>query len=115
MFLFQNAIKGILYITTASFLIFIFLSFIKPNKSGKWLRWYSILPQEEQKKYNPVILLNRTKKILLLISIVGTVGLVLSTFVNEKFKIPTTILIFVIFIIAVPFTGLKNALIDKGE
>jgi len=113
MSLFQHAIRGMFYITTAVFTIYIFSLFIKPSKSGNWILWYNTIPQKEQKKYDPVILLNRIQRILLLISIVGAVGLVLSIFVNEFLKIPATILIFAILIISIPYTSLRHALIDK--
>lgn len=113
--IYQKGIKAILNITIASSLIFIFLSLVKPNKSGNWIKWYSILSEKEKKKYDPVIILNRMKKMLLLISIVGAVGLVLSIFVNGKFIIPTGILIFLFLIISIPYAGLKSGLIDKDE
>lgn len=108
--LYQN---GVFIITVVSSLLLIFLSLVKPNNSGKWVKAYSILPEKEKKKYNPVIVLNRMKKILLLITIIGAVGLVLSILINEKLIILTSILIFVLFTISIQYAGLKSGLIDK--
>lgn len=105
--------KGILDITIASFLIFVFLSLANPKKSVNWIKWYLLLQEKEKKNYNPEIALNNIKRILLLVGVIGIVGLILSIFINKLFAIPTFILILLVFIVFIKYTGPKISLIIK--
>lgn len=104
--------EGILIISLVSFFIFIGLSFVDSKRAIKWIKWYYLLDESEKKNYDPHISLYRIRKVLFIVGFAGMLGLLLSIFVNQLLIFPTFILILLILIISIRYTGPSSAKIE---
>lgn len=105
----------ILIVSITTFITFIILLFVKNDKVGEWVSWYSKLPRSERKLYDPSKSLNRTKGLLLLTSIISMIGFLLSLYIDERFTPVTFIVLIIIFIVQIFYTGPKSSLIENKE
>lgn len=105
----------ILIVSITTFITFIILLFVKNDKVGEWVSWYSKLPRSERKLYDPSKSLNRTKIVLLLTSIISMLGFLLSLYIDERFTPVTFIVLIIIFIVQFFYTGPKSSLIENKE
>lgn len=101
----------LLVISLATFITFLILSFIKEEKNGQWVSWYAKLTLREKKKYNPSIALSRMKKVLVITSLISMSGLILSLYIDERISKATFLLLLIIFILQIQYTGPKSSLI----
>lgn len=105
--------RGIVVIAFASLAIYVFISMVNIEKSSNWIKWYYQMNIEEQKKYDPKIAICRLKKVLVMISVVGIAGFLLSWFIKPAISIIAFVIIIAIFAFSISYIGPKNCLIVK--
>ncbi|WP_125152464.1 hypothetical protein [Clostridium rectalis] len=104
--------RGLLAINAATLLIFIIYTLVNENKSSKWFKWYNQMDCDEQKKYNPIIAVHKLKRMLFIILLVGTSGLLISFYIPSS-SIVAFILIFIIFFHSIGYLGPRRCKSDK--
>lgn len=104
--------SGLLAISSANLLIFIIYTLVNENKSSKWFKWYNQMDSEEQKKYNPIIAVNKLKRVFFLIVLVGISGFLISFYI-PAISIVSFALIFIIFLVSIGYLGPRGCKIKK--
>lgn len=107
--------RGIVVITFAFLAIYIVFSIANVEKSSKWIKWYSQMDVEEQKKYDPRIAIYRLKKMLAIMSAVGICGFLLSWFIKPVISIVTFGVIMVMLVFTIGYIGAKNCLLVEKK
>lgn len=104
--------RGLLIISLATLLIFIIFILVSEDKSCKWFKWYKQMDNEEQKKYDPIIAVNKLKKLLFLIILIGVSGFLISFYI-PCISIVSFALIFIIFLFSMRYLGPRGCKIKK--
>jgi small-conductance mechanosensitive channel len=107
--------RGIVTITFAALIIYIFLSIVNVEKSSKWMKWYWKMDVEERRKYDPRISVYRLKKVLVIMLAVGISGFLLSWFIKPVISIITLGVIMAILIFSIGYIGPKNCLLVEKK
>lgn len=99
--------KQILQLSIVCLGLLVFFSFFKEKRAAKWVMWYYQMDKKEQKRYNPMITIKRTRIILLLASLIGLVGFALSFYYRYSETIAFTIIL-IVFSVGIIFLGPKG-------
>nr|WP_300005225.1 DUF3784 domain-containing protein [Tissierella sp.] len=105
----------ILIASLTTFITLLILLFVKKDKAGEWVSWYSKLSRTEKKIYDPSKSLNATKIVLLLTSILTMLGFLASLYIDEKFTPATFGVIIIILIGHFFYSGPKMSLLKDKE